>query len=78
MQNDMGMDVVDEKQQREIDALKIIDKTHDTQFSLLTKLYIGMFVIVLALFVGGVIMTPMLMMSDGSNCPHTDCIHHRK
>lgn len=75
---DMGMDAVDEKQQRDIDALKLTDKKHDDQFSLWTKMYIGVFVVVLALFVGAIIMTPLLMMSERDNCPHPECLHHRK
>lgn len=72
------MDAVDQKQQQEIDALRDKNTEQDIRLGVWTKLYLALFVIVIALFVGGVILMPLVTMRDSMNCPHPDCVHHRK
>lgn len=76
------MDEVDQKQQDEIIALQKKDIQHDAQLSMWTKISMVMFSVVLALFVGGMIMTPYLMMSQKQEsafwCPHDGCPHHNR
>lgn len=74
------MDEIDSKQQSEINELQKKDITHDAALSLLNKIYVGLFVIVLALFVGAVISLPIVSSRNNElfNCPHENCIHHNK
>lgn len=71
------MDEIDQKQQNEINDLQKKDIAHDAGLSFLNKLYIGLFVVILALFVGGVILFPLISDREGNfNCPHEGCVHH--
>jgi hypothetical protein len=67
---ELKMDAVDSQQQKEIEALKQKDVKHD---SMLDRIYIFFFLIVLALFVGGVICLPFIAEKP---CPHPGCVHH--
>lgn len=79
------MDEIDKKQQEEIDALKLKDVQHDAQLSPWGKISMIMFAVVLALFIGGVILSPLLLSRPNPTadvaefwCPHEDCPHHKK
>lgn len=57
----MEMDAIDKQQQTEIDALKKKDERHDSLFD---RVYVLFFLTILALFVGGVIMAPLLVLNQ--------------
>lgn len=57
---DMGMDAVDEKQQREIDATRVWLKAMSILLAVVILLAIGFFI----------------MFTRAISCPHTECPHH--